>query len=121
MTDAPTEQKRNNTIANLQLVKVNVNLQSSVQVWFNYNIVLVIKFLSKMLVWYKRIWRSWGALTDYECEFEGGMSGASGVCDNLIKELDVRSGNHFVENWLIWRQIVLFRQSGDHCSNRFCL
>ena len=39
-----------------------------------------------------------------------------GVCDNLIEELDVCSGHYFVASWLIWRQIVLFRQSGDHRS-----
>ena len=45
------------------IVKVIVNLQGSVQVWFNSNIVLVIKFSSKMLVWYEEIWRSWGGLS----------------------------------------------------------
>ena len=46
--------------------------------WFNSNIVLVIKFLSKMLVWYEGIWRSWGRFRRlYECDLEGGMSGAS--------------------------------------------
>ena len=38
------------------------------------------------------------------------------VCDNMIEESDIRSGQHFVESWLIWRQIVLFRQSGGHRS-----
>ena len=38
-----------------------------------------------------------------------------GVCDNLIEESDVRSDHHFVEDWLIWRQIS-FRQSGDRRS-----
>ena len=41
------------------------------------------------------------------------LSTVGGVCDNLIEELDVRSGHHFVESWLIWKQIVLFHQSGD--------
>ena len=46
--------------------------------WFNANIVLVIKFLSKMLVLCEGIWRSWGRFRRlYECDFEGGMSGAS--------------------------------------------
>ena len=48
------------------IVKVNVNLQSSVQVWFNSNIVLVIKFLSKMLVWYEVIWRLSGLLAQLD-------------------------------------------------------
>ena len=66
-----------------------------------------------MLVWYEGILRSWGRFRRlYERDFEGGMSGAStwaGFCDNLIEESDVRSGHHFVESWLIWRQIVLCR------------
>ena len=45
--------------------------------WFNSNIVLVIKILSKMLVWYmKGSGGHGGAFADYECDFEGGMSGA---------------------------------------------
>ena len=38
------------------------------------------------------------------------------VCENLIEESDICSCHHFMESWLIWRQIVLFRQSGDHRS-----
>ena len=46
--------------------------------WFNANIVLVIKLVSKMLVLCEGIWRSWGRFRRlYECDFEGGMSGAS--------------------------------------------
>ena len=60
------------------IVEVNVNLQSSVQVWFNANIVLVINFLSKMLVLCEGIWRSWGRFRRlYECDFKCGTSGAS--------------------------------------------
>ena len=45
--------------------------------WFNSNIVLVIKLLYKMLIWYEGIWRSWGRFRRlYECDFEGEMSGA---------------------------------------------
>ena len=41
------------------------------------------------------------------------------VCNNLIEELDVRNGHHFMESWLIWRQIVLFRQSDDRPMSHF--
>ena len=43
-TDKTKKKQYNNKFT---IVKVNVYLQSSVQVWFNSNIVLVIKFLSK--------------------------------------------------------------------------
>ena len=47
--------------------------------WFNSYIVLHgDNFLSKMLVWYGWIWRSCRRFRRLcECDFEGGMSGAS--------------------------------------------